>query len=588
MKTPDYIEEVRSKPGQANLSAAEIERSILRQKKYRDGLGFKDHLLSYCKHLLPDKDWHEFRQWFVLRAGECLDTGIKELSVSGCTNSGKTSTAAYLLNAIWSIWPENSTVYMAGQTKNAGQSTIWGESKEVFLDIKSRNPWFPGYSDKDVIYYDDKIKGRAKIEVLAGDNLGQLQGRKLIDPDKDGFLIVVFDECPEYPNMKAFEVNDNLVDNEKYLGLFMGNFGDVNDILGRIMTPKEGYSSLDVDGSQEWRTITDGIALRFDGHKSPNIILGEDRYSYLLKNTTVQKTIARYGGSKTSPGYMKFVRAFPQQRAESRTILSESDLRAYGGYRDYRKEDPDKIVFRPSEIINVGFCDPGFGGDPCVALRLEVRVDYDGNQVVWFPEGALYTIPVDTQSDVPVNKQIALECVQYCRRHRIDPVRFGFDPSLRSGIAIEMARHGFVPQESNDRPSDRRITEDVTAKDQYTNANDEQHFVVQELLYARRLTGCHHVQEAVDQLKRRKYRFRGSKMRVQSKDEYKKENLHQSPNEADALVGAVRRAVEGRWLKMSWTSSRSKEVDLSQWLEKVTEIYQNQTSESIRPKLSEY
>jgi len=586
-ETPPYVAAFRKKF--KRISRFAIERSILRhwKREYSQGLSkspyghtWSHHFCEYTKLATPEI---EITPWFVRMADAfektCLIDGKKIINFIGSRSSGKTDFNATFAINMMSIWPEMTTIYVAAPFIKAANSTVWARCKTRFKQIKKAQPEKMGhiYENKALsrlVFADGSQSGF--IELVTIDDVGKLQGIKSVHPT-DGWLFLFCDEVALFKKKELLEVFGNITENSNFCCFTGCNFRDRNGLEGDLCYPDgREYDDLDPEADQDWPSNYKSHTWRFDGHLSPNILAGRNIYPYLLKVEGRQEMEDIHGID--GPKYMEQIRSFPVGSAVEFYVTTRGKVLASGAFDDcvFTKERPDRV----------GFCDPGFGGDPCKIGGFDygsaLIPTLDGSFVsrpVFQPIGPLETIKIETRkicdkdwirriravTDRPIRaelgkiltpeQQIAVKSAEYCKRHSIPYSKFGFDGSMRASIVTEF----YVVMDSavhaidfggmgTERLAD--MTGEHTAQDLYSNYVTEIYFAFGDLVQAGQFRGAQHVQAGINQICKRWWEYSGVKKKIQSKhgksrDEDKKSYVAQngrSPDDGDTLCGGLEMA----------------------------------------------
>lgn len=512
------------------------------------GLTRHEHRLRAMAKMFPNRVPLEWRKRKVEAVQRVREKGIKELGFSGAASTGKSTDLADIALELWWEAPENTTVYIASPFRTATETNLWAVITEQFYAAKERNPELPGKlmpSATKIMLYERNP--RSFIAVTTVDDLGKLVGKKSTNSEQ-GMLLVIIDEAPALPNNGAevIEVLKNLRSVPNFLLLYAGNFADVNDAMGTLAEPVGGYEAMkgQEDTLFEWRTRRGGIVLRFDGHDSPNLHAMKDIYPFVTTREYLSDLALTSGGTN-SPGYMRFGRSFPVLDIAEFRVTTLGAIEA--GYAD------DPVVQWTSEpFILVSFCDPGFGGDPCVIqnLRLGVELRHGKRTRVAELMGAPYTVPIDLKKLGPDGKVLTPEA-QIVAFHKklaaelnIPARNCGYDGSLRSGIVHQYASDWGLkvqPIDSQGLASERiyDFKTKATWRDEMANFTSEHWFAVGLCIQGGRLRGLKSSPAARSAILRRPWKWKGAKKQILPKPEFKAMNSSRSPNEADALCGAL-------------------------------------------------
>lgn len=592
MDTPDYYQQLRKKNG--NVAEIDIERSILRGWKrewsenptscpyhhidtysFHKNLpdmhvsGWAQHMLRYQQLMLPKL---EINSWIVkmwLDLDKLIFKHKRKIgNFIGSKNSGKSNFFATVVHLLVSIDPEYTRAFVSGPYKTAADATIWGRIETRYNQLKEANPQLWGstefVSSRGRCIYSETSGEAGYIELITLDKVGKLQGTKSFDPDR-GFLILICDEIAEFPSAALLDALDNLTGNRNFICLTGCNFKNIEGLEGDLCRPEgREYAELHPDIDHDWASNYKSWTFRYDGHLSPNILAGEVVSKYLLQEQGRQDMEDIHGPK--GPKYLEQIRSFPNSSMSDYFVTTREKVRAAGGY--------DEFVWTGIAPRICAFCDPGFGGDPCVIGSFRFGEAFlhsvDGTSYrsfVFEPAESMQIIKIDTTAmaddefmqrvrnlaghdslirqgkPVTPEQQIAVACGEYLRQRNIPFHCFGYDGSMRASIVHEMLAMLGTQVMSIDfggMATEREIDQKGTiARDAYFNFVTEMYFNFATTVQAGQFRGGDKVAAAIAQVVRRPWKETGKKKQIVPKDEYKKQNQGRSPNDADVLVGAL-------------------------------------------------
>lgn len=592
---PPYYEAVRLAAGNPGLDALDIERSILRSWKAewskdpsscpynheetirfdpalpdRVVRGFTQHMLRYQRYNFPAvqidpwlvEKWEQFER---IRLVE----GRKIINFIGSKNSAKTNFFALFSLLMVSIDPSYTRTFISGPYKTAAEATVWGRVGTRYNQMKHAQPtlWKNTQykkSDQQVVF-DHQSSEAGYIELVTLDKVGKLQGAKSLDPYR-GWLILMCDEIAEFPSKALMDALDNMTGNLNFVCFTGCNFKNVEGLDGDLCRPEgREYAELDTEKDHDWPSNYRSWTVRFDGHRSPNVIAKKVIYNYLL--TEPVRADMEYIHGLTGPKYLEQIRSFPNSSMSDYFVTTREKIRASGGYDEF-------IWDREGDVTKVAFCDPGFGGDPCKigAFRFGRGrfQDVDGQwhgMTVFEPISAIETIRLDMklESDaswrervtkiaprdlfmkhdalVSLEQQIAVGCAEFLTRHGIERNNFGYDGSMRASVVHEMTAILGSAIQSIDfggEATEREVGPKAEpARSLYYNFVTEMYFFFGLVVQSGQFRGAERVPAALAQICRRCWGWSGKKRQIQPKAEYKSENQGRSPDDSDVLVGAL-------------------------------------------------
>src|SRR6185436_12342304 len=283
------------------------------------------------------------------------------LALSGCAGSGKSRFAAMWGIVNWMAQPGKTIVLFTSTSLSDSKKRIWGAVEEYFLSAsdKAGRPLLPGKltsstckirtTDGNKIWPDSEagmflVPGdRAKLK----ENIGKLIGIHTAR------VLFICDEMPELSPALVEAAESNLAVNPYFQFIALGNFASIYDPFGQFSTPKSGWGSVSTE-HERWE-IDRGVCLRFDGLKSPNVLLGEEKYPGIY-STRHYKEHCEGPGGQHSARFWRMCRSFPCPEADADRIYSQADL---------LRGKVDEIVRWQAKPIRGAALDPAFatGGD---------------------------------------------------------------------------------------------------------------------------------------------------------------------------------------------------------------------------------
>lgn len=346
------------------------------------------------------------------------------VALSGCASSGKTRTAAMWGIVNWLAWPQKTIVLFTSTSLTDSRKRIWGAVEELFLSAtdKEGRSLLPGKltSSTGKIRTTDGQKiwpdSVAGIYLMPGDrakekeNIGKLIG---IHTERVVFLC---DEMPELSPALTEAAESNLVVNPHFQFVGIGNFASIYDPFGTFATPKAGWGSVSPE-NDEWETKK-GVCLRFDGLKSPNVLLGEEKYAGIYSTRHYKEQCDGPGG-ENSARFWRMCRSFPCPEADANRIYSEADL--------LRGKVHDTVRWQQTPLRGAAL-DPAFatGGDRAMMYVGDMGTSTEGRQTLQV------THRLELREDVRKKQesrslQIARQYKAKCEELGIPPERAAYD-----------------------------------------------------------------------------------------------------------------------------------------------------------------
>ncbi len=582
-------------PEYDGMSELEIERKILFDAKRTNWAGTSKHGKPYFRHMLslmalmfPDADITpsvaDATMLFCMGIGGC---GRKVLNLIGAQNTSKSFSSVLIAFAVMYIDPEYSNVFVANPFDLAADATIWGACEELWDELKTHHPDKRGDGcalfPKAMMYAAKKLDlvpnlpKSGSIVLRNTKHVGKFKGSKSRGKDVDrGVMLLLVDEVNEIESMAFLTMLTNITSQDAFFGITSQNFKDPEDMGGRLTEPKATFGGpatfedLDIEQDVFWHSAASSVTLRFDGHRSPNILAGRTIYPKLFKESDRQRLKDDYG--EQSPDYYSQARSFPVRGDETNSVLSRPQISSS------RHDDTFYTMHQIS--ARVSFADPAFGGrDKAVwgCAEFGPATVTDGNneeietELIVFKEhfrtlqlvkGAYYNefwydrmkaagidIADFTEgSDVSYEEQIAIQCVELNRARGIPTHNFGYDFSMRPDIVSAVNRimgFGAVAFDYNQGPEGTQLQRfKLNSEDCCKNRVAELAFLASDVFITRQGRGGNNLATALTQLSRTRYETINKKYVVEDKKAYKARWNNVSPDHRDVLMGITGMAIK--------------------------------------------
>jgi hypothetical protein len=569
----------------------EIERHIL-YVAGRDSWGkrsfwkpYYQHMLTLIKLLFPNTDITPSLADATMLF--CMSFGKKKIvNLIGSQNSGKSAASCRLMFACMFIDPEYTVGYVANPFDNAADSTVWGDVEELWDELVDTFP-MPRGDQKEAapaIFPKGKKYANSRLEFVPGipkagsielrnvKHVGKYKGSKQRGKDTSrGVFFLNIDEVNEIDNMAFLTTLTNISSQPGFICMTSQNFKNEDDMGGRLTTPQplyggpETFDDLDIDRDLFWHSQNSSITLRFDGHRSPNILSGKTLYPKLFKIEDRDRMVRDY--SEQSPIYFSQVRSFPVRGDDVKSVLSKQKISA--------SRHPDVFFTIKDVKSRFAFCDPAFGGrdkamfgwasycratvtdteggqedqdllvfsDPFKSLRLFNDAHYNES---WFNRMRACGMSVadfTPNALVSFEDQIALQCREECLRHNIPFNNFGFDFSMRPDIVSSVNKilgFGAIAFDYNQPPEGAYLQSlKMDSSDCCKNRCTELMFLTADYFLTKQIRGGNHIETAIMQLSRTQYETKNGKYVGEGKKEYKARWQQVSPDHRDVLMGIV-------------------------------------------------
>jgi hypothetical protein len=490
----------------------------------RGGLGAFRHFKNVVAHLWPKMIWNP---WLERQIESLCDN--QWVCWAGCGASGKTYAASLYSMVYFLAAPLQTSIILTSTTAKMIRKRAWPVIQDLYRTCKGGYPshMVDSKTTLQAIRGDDKHAIFA-IPVLDGatsKSVANIQGIR------SPRTMVIVDEATDTPEA-AFEACSNLQKGTtEFKFLAIGNPHSKFDQHGRFATPKSGWSGISIE-DEEWETER-GVCLRFDGMKSPNVLAGKTKYSFLISDDQVRQA-QKYDG-EDSPKFWKYTRGMWSPEGVCKTVLSENLV------EKYRVMFP--AVFVKKSHMMAGL-DPAFnGGDRCV-IQLGRYGDFDNGKMGISLEGN-EIIQIDAKSSEPVHFQIASRVRAICEENNVKPEHLAIDATGEGGGLCDILAKTWNPSiqrvEFGGKASDRPVSPEDHRKssDVYANKVTELWFSVRQWVINEQLRGMHH--EAVIEFCARMFDDE-KRMTIIERKVDMKARTGQSPDFADAITLVVEMA----------------------------------------------
>lgn len=473
---------------------------------------------------------------------------FRGIILTGCGGAGKTHSAGLYAVAWWLPYRNSSIVTLTSTTKEMISQRIWPVINHYWSTAINCQTGKP-YSVDGLI--GDKVDSMKLIRASKGDDKHAIiamavahgETQKAIQNIKGRHaprMLLIIDEANGTPEA-IFEVIPNMRKACADLTvIIIGNPGSRFDPHGRALTPENGWLSIDTD-AEEWKTkavpdwqLDSGIALRFDGYKSPNIKAEKTLFPYIY-------TCEDKENSESTPGYIGTYNYWVMERGlhppegTTKTIFTEAMF--------MRCLDTVESVFTWDEIPRwIAFLDPAFttGGDSCFFHTGRVGLS-NGKICLQLDDGFEFPISPDLES-YDVDYQIARRVIDECRARKIAACDFGLDcTGTGRGVAaiiagewssnIQQLYFGGSATSLASAQNDGRPGHEV-----YFNRVTQLWYNVQEAMEAGQVRGFSLTEKS--QFCARLWDYKGRKYQIEPKDSMKA-RMRYSPDQADAVAGIL-------------------------------------------------
>lgn len=458
------------------------------------GLGKAEHFWNIVAILWPEKIGNKNNPsgftrnpWSEKMVSEACRR--RSLAVLGGLNSSKSQTFAAWAIVNWLADPWATMVLLTSTTLGDSKRRMWSSVKNLF----QANPGLPGkLIDSKLTIKTDDGSGRSDdkcgITLVAGEKDKEKESVGRLIGIKQKNLLFIADELPELTPALVEAYFSNLApsnDNAQMIGI--GNFNSVYDSLGTFCTPKSGWGSVSPDDA-EWDCERGVFCIRFDGLKSPNILLGEDKYPFLYSAKSLARHREAYG--QNSAFFWRMCRSFPCPEGDEHVLYSLTDLNAGGA--DSLIPSGNLAWLGPRTALSS--LDPSWtnGGDRAVQWFGWWGVLTNGTWCLCLDGYKL--LQEDVTNKKPRDYQIAWQFRDNCKKRNIHPQNAAFDGTAATSFAAIVSEE-WSPQvlkvEFGGSPSSRAVSvnDKRTAKDMFDRRVSELWGVGKEFVRAGQIKG---------------------------------------------------------------------------------------------------
>jgi hypothetical protein len=484
--------------------------------------------------------WNPWADQMLIRA--CRE---KYLSIGGGASCGKTHFGALWGIINWLALPTNTLVLLTSTSLEEARRRIWGDVEGFFnagndsLNKMVKGLRLPGrlLGSTGKIRTQDgekRFDDKCGIQLISGDrakekeNIGKLIGLK------NKRVILIADELPELSPALVEAAKSNLMTNPFFQMIGLGNFASIYDPFGEFSEPEGGWGSVTPD-FDEWRT-KDGLCLRFDCLKSPNVMLGAYRYPGMYGPNELEQHRKSFG--EHSSQFWRMCRSFPCPEADSDRIYSEADL---------LKGNVKGTVRWLTMPVKCASLDPAFatGGDKACAKFGMLGTSVDGVQTLQIYKHVEFREDVrkrDENRSIQVAKQFRDMCIAEgvpVRNVAIDASGGGLP---FAGLLKEVWKESdFLGVLFGGSPSNRAasVKDRRPAKDAFGTRVAEIWFAGVDFVLGGQIKGLNS-QTCVELTERRKLPEKkgstGLKIHIETKKDMKLRTKGKSPDDADSAL----------------------------------------------------
>ena len=271
-------------------------------------------------------NYFEKHDWTLKVVNTLLE--YKWIGVAGCSGSAKTRNIVGAACVWWMSAPLDSSVLLCSTTAKALRKRGWAEVQRYFSSIPSR----PGnFVDSRMLWQSKKGDDKHAISGIAVEEGQMLKVADNIKGWHTRRQMVIIDEATAVPPA-IFEACSNLYGTpQEFILVMIGNPRTRLDEFGKFCEPVGGWDSVSVD-DEEWETTpkmdgVNGICIRFDAEKSPNILNPLPDGKLISKYLPTKERVAmakQRAGSENSPSYWSNERGFWAPEGLNKNVFSET------------------------------------------------------------------------------------------------------------------------------------------------------------------------------------------------------------------------------------------------------------------------
>lgn len=368
--------------------------------------------------------WFEWHSWTQRMVGGLSENQF--VGLSGCSGSAKTRNVAGYACLWWLMYPEESSVTFCSTTIKSLRKRGWAEVQNFFTSVQG--PRYGNFVDSRMMWQHNKGDDKHAILGIAVEDGATMKVADNIKGIHTKRQMIIIDEATAVPPA-IFEACSNMWSYPKeFILVLMGNPRSRLDEFGKFCEPLSGWQSVSVE-TEEWETKPQlngntGLVMRFDAHKSPNIMEGRMVSKHLPTKEKVEASKSR-AGSENDPSYWSNQRGFWAPEGLTKTVFTESSIIQHGGY--------DKHTFTGRNFHIIGALDPARTGGDRAALRFGKLGELTNGQwgLEWMPPKV---IPLDARSTRPIDfqlmEQVRRECEHFTHagiEYHCEPENLGVD-----------------------------------------------------------------------------------------------------------------------------------------------------------------
>lgn len=464
----------------------------------------------------------------------------KFLAIAGHGSSSKTDTIAVIAIGEFFASPIDTGILVTSTTLAESRGRVWGRIEYYWQDAcdffgGEKNAPGELVSSSGIIRYrvgnrKDDTKG---IKLVPGRESEVKEGIGRMKGFKARRMRLMGDEFSDLSHKLLEAAESNLFLNEDFKMAVAFNPNSHFDPAGVISEPEQGWGSIDVLNSDGWKTKR-GYCIRFDGEKSPNVVLNEKRWKGLLTADKLEDRRKELGDN--SPRFIEQYRGAWSETGNADAIYTEAEIIKYLGMQKVE-------VWQDQPKLCAGF-DPSHthGGDRAVLVVAKAGVGLSLEKfspMIEFLETVYLDENIDTTKDK--NELIIERLKSEMQSRSIDPRFLAMDATGGGNpLATLMARDPFFSNHflkvQFGGSASELVSQGVKGKDRYANMASELWYAGKPMLRSGQVRGLR--PEMVREMTLRLYEETGGntpKIRIESKEDMKKRLGGRSPDVSDSM-----------------------------------------------------
>lgn len=475
-----------------------------------------------------------------------------ELLVIGAGSLGKSYTVAAYMLLDWLEDPLNTCVKVVSVTKEHAQRNVFAHIRNLH---KASYIPLPGTPTSDKIQADEDAKqGIHLVAIPQGENgSGRLQGfhpvpRRTPHPLYGTLsrIRAILDEGEEVPGGVWADIDNMLITKEEgsehVKVVSLANPRDIDSKFGQRCEPKEGWTSLDIEDSHNWKSKLGWAVVRLDGAKCENVIQKKVVHPGLLTYEGFMRYVKQ--GTDSAEYYTMARGWFPprgiQVHVIPREFLENAQGRAvftgkviYCAAVDLALEGQDKAVMTVGKYGLASGCE-----------KHGKSLKFDKPKWVLQVETQFDLIKHDPSKELTQTIWLASQIKKHCENLHIKPEYLAVDRTGNGSGIHDTLRQTFGKDVFGVNygwaATERKILEDdmQTADELYDGVVTELFFAARKFMEsnALKISPAVRMDRLAKELTERKFRDgRGGKIRVESKGEFCARG-NDSPDFADSLT----------------------------------------------------